>query len=78
MWQVPRCHPVQDYHTVIPFQHKRSTKQAKHENKNKQKATKIQKFRHLVISISVDEFLPIKAHLNKRGRLIHHYNKYDA
>jgi hypothetical protein len=27
---------------------------------------------------SVDEFLPIKAHLNKRGRLIHHYNKYDA
>jgi hypothetical protein len=28
--------------------------------------------------ISVDEFLPIKAHLNKRGRLIHHYNKYDA
>ena len=35
--QVPRCHPVQDYHTVIPFQHKRSTKQAKHETKNKQK-----------------------------------------
>jgi hypothetical protein len=37
MWQVPRCHPVQDYHTVIPFQHKRSTKQGKHETKNKQK-----------------------------------------
>ena len=33
---------------------------------------------HLVVSVSVDEFLPIKAHLNKRGRLIHHYNKYDA
>ena len=32
----------------------------------------------LIISVSVDEFLPIKAHLNKRGRLIHHYNKYDA
>jgi hypothetical protein len=47
MWQVPRCHPVQDYHTIIPFQHKRSTKQAK------QKATKIQKFRHLVISIEI-------------------------
>jgi hypothetical protein len=46
MWQVPRCHPVQDYHTVIPFQHKRSTKQAKHETKNKQKATKIQKLKH--------------------------------
>ena len=30
------------------------------------------------VSVSVDEFLPIKAHLNKRGRLIHHYNKYDA
>jgi GH25 family lysozyme M1 (1,4-beta-N-acetylmuramidase) len=26
------------YHTIIPFQHKRSTKQAKHETKNKQKA----------------------------------------
>jgi hypothetical protein len=46
MWQVPRCHPVQDYHTVIPFQHKHSTKQAKHstkqakhETKNKQKPT---------------------------------------
>jgi hypothetical protein len=39
MWQAPRCHPVQDYHTVIPFQHKRSTKQAKHQTKNKQKAT---------------------------------------
>ena len=37
---IPCCHPVQDYHTVIPFQHKRSTKQAKHETKNKQKATK--------------------------------------
>ena len=47
------CHPVQDYHTVILFQHKRSTKQAKHETKNKQKATKIQKFRHLVISIEI-------------------------
>ena len=35
---MPRCHPVKDYHTVIPFQHKRSTKQAKHETKNKQKA----------------------------------------
>jgi hypothetical protein len=46
MWQAPRCHPVQDYHTVIPFQHKCSTKQAKHETKNKQKATKIQKFKH--------------------------------
>jgi hypothetical protein len=33
---------VQDYHIVIPFQHERSTKQAKHETKNKQKATKIQ------------------------------------
>ena len=55
MWQVPRCHPVQDYHTVIPFQHKRSTQQAKHETKNKQKATKIQKFRHLVISIEIIE-----------------------
>jgi hypothetical protein len=53
MWQAPRCHPVQDYHTVIPFQHKRSTKQAKHETKNKQKATKIQKFRHSVISIEI-------------------------
>ena len=30
------------------------------------------------VSVSVDEFLPIKAHLNKRGRLIHHYNKYDT
>jgi hypothetical protein len=29
-------------------------------------------------SVSVDEFLPIKAHLNKRGRLIHHCNKYDT
>ena len=48
MWQVPRCHPVQDYHTVIPFQHKRSTKQAKHETK---KATKIQKLKQLAISI---------------------------
>ena len=53
MWQVPRCHPVHDYHTVIPFQHKRSTKQAKYETKNNQKATKIQKFRHLVISIEI-------------------------
>ena len=53
MWQVPRCHPVQDYHTVIPFQHTRSTKQAKHETKNKQKATKIQKLKHLVISIEI-------------------------
>jgi hypothetical protein len=26
----------------------------------------------LSVSVSVDEFLPIKAHLNKRGRLIHH------
>jgi hypothetical protein len=41
MWQVPRCHSVQDYHTVIPFQHKRSTKQVEHETKNKQKATKM-------------------------------------
>ena len=53
MWQVPRCHPAQDYHTVIPFQHKRSTKQANHETKNKQKATKIQKLKHLVISIQI-------------------------
>jgi hypothetical protein len=53
MCQVPRCHPVQDYHTIIPLQHKRRTKQAKHETKNKQKATKIQKFRHLVISIEI-------------------------
>jgi hypothetical protein len=30
------------------------------------------------VSVSVDEFLPIKAHLNIRGRLIHHYNNYDA
>ena len=30
------------------------------------------------ISVSVDEFLPIKAHLNMRGRLIHHHNNYDA
>ena len=51
MWQVPRCHPVQDYHTVIPFQHIRSTKQAKHETKNKEKQLKIQKLKHLVISI---------------------------
>jgi hypothetical protein len=29
-------------------------------------------------SVSVDELLPIKAHLNMRGRLIHHYNNYDA
>jgi hypothetical protein len=34
--------------------------------------------RNLLHICSVDEFLPIKAHLNKRGRLIHHYNKYDA
>jgi hypothetical protein len=53
MWQVPRCHPVQDYHTVIPFQHIRSTKQAKHETKNKQKQLKIQKLKHLVISIEI-------------------------
>ena len=53
MWQVPRCHPVQDYHTVIPFQHKHSTKQAKHETKNKQHATKMQKFKHLGISIEI-------------------------
>ena len=53
MWQAPRCHPIQDYHTVIPFQHKRSTKQAKHETKNKQKATKIQKLKHLAISIEI-------------------------
>jgi hypothetical protein len=53
MWQVARSHPVHDYHTVIPFQHKRSTKQAKHETRNKQKATKIKKFRHLVISIEI-------------------------
>jgi hypothetical protein len=33
---------------------------------------------NLLPTCSVDEFLPIKAHLNKRGRLIHHYNKYDA
>jgi hypothetical protein len=39
--------------SVIPFQHKRSTKQAKHETKNKQKATKIKKLRHLVISIEI-------------------------
>jgi hypothetical protein len=51
MWQVARCHPVQDYHSVIPFQHKGSTKQAKHETKNKQNGTKIKKFRHLVISM---------------------------
>jgi hypothetical protein len=38
-FQFFRCHPVQDYHTLTPFQHKRSTKQAKHETKNKQKAT---------------------------------------
>jgi uncharacterized membrane protein len=38
---------------VIPFQHKRSTKQAKHETKNKQKATKIQKLKHLAISIEI-------------------------
>ena len=50
MWQAPRCHPVQDNHTVIPFQHKRSTKQAKHEIKNKQKATKIQKLKHLILT----------------------------
>jgi hypothetical protein len=41
------------YHTVMPFQHKCSTKQAKHETKNKQKATKIQKLKHLVISIEI-------------------------
>jgi hypothetical protein len=29
-------------------------------------------------SVSVDELLPIKAHLNMRGRLIHHHNNYDA
>jgi hypothetical protein len=33
---------------------------------------------NLLPTCSVDEFLPIKAHLNKRGRLIHHYNKYDT
>jgi hypothetical protein len=43
----------EDYHTVIPFQHTRSTKQAKHETKNKQKATKIQKLKHLAISIEI-------------------------
>jgi hypothetical protein len=56
MWQAPRCRPVQDYHTVIPFQHKHTTKQAKHETKNKQKVTKIQKFRHLVISIEITQY----------------------
>ena len=55
MWQAPRCHPVRDYHTVIPFQPKRTTKQAKHETKNKQKSTKIQKVRHLVISIEINQ-----------------------
>jgi len=30
------------------------------------------------VSVSVDELLPIKAHLNMRGRLIHHHNNYDA
>jgi hypothetical protein len=29
------------------------------------------------VSVSVDEFLPINAHLNMRGRLIHHHNNYD-
>jgi hypothetical protein len=42
MWQVPRWHPV-----------KYSTKQAKHETKNKQHATKMQKFKHLGISIEI-------------------------
>jgi hypothetical protein len=37
----------------LPFQHKRSTKQAKHETKNKQKATKVQKLKHLPISIEI-------------------------
>jgi hypothetical protein len=35
------------------FQHIRSTKQAKHETKNKQKQLKIQKLKHLVISIEI-------------------------
>jgi hypothetical protein len=30
-------------------------------------------------SVLIDWFtLPIKAHLNMRGRLIHHHNNYDA
>ena len=31
----------------------------------------------IFVSVSVDEFLPINAHLNMRGRLIHHHDNYD-
>jgi hypothetical protein len=40
---------------LVSKEFKCSTKQVKHETENKQKATKIQKFRHLVISIEIIE-----------------------
>jgi hypothetical protein len=51
MWQAPRCHAVQDHHSMIQsFHFNINAVQNKPSMrlKNNQKATKIQKFRHLL------------------------------